>query len=64
VAIGHWLFAAFTEYGATPQPVSAILSLQATTLIADATQLYLRYDGDSGSGTDNHTLNLGVRFTW
>jgi autotransporter-associated beta strand protein len=57
-------FNAFTVYGATPQPDSAIVSLQAKTYVADATQLYLRYDGDIGSGTDNHTLNLGVRFMW
>jgi outer membrane autotransporter protein len=25
---------------------------------------YLRYDGDIGSGTDNHTFNLGVRLSW
>ncbi len=29
-----------------------------------ATQLYLRYDGEIGSGTDNHAVNLGVRLTW
>jgi hypothetical protein len=31
-------------------------------VVADAaTQLYLRYDGDIGSGTDNHALNVGLR---
>ena len=57
-------FAGFTVYGATPQPDSAIVSLQANTKIAESAQLYLRYDGDIGSGMDNHTLNLGVRFSW
>jgi len=57
-------FAAFTVYGATPQPDSAIFSLEAKALIGDATKLTLRYDGDIGSGTDNHTLNVGMRFTW
>ncbi len=57
-------FAAFTVYGATPQPDSAVVSLSARTNLAAATQLYLRYDGDIGSGTDNHTVNLGVRFSW
>jgi outer membrane autotransporter protein len=57
-------FAAFTVYGATPQPDSAVVSFTAKTTIAAATQLYLRYDGDIGSGTDNHALNLGVRFSW
>ena len=34
------------------------------TAIAEATQLYIRYDGEIGSGTDNHALNVGVRFSW
>jgi hypothetical protein len=29
-------------------------------MIAAAT----RYDGEIGSGTDNHALNGGMRFTW
>jgi hypothetical protein len=29
-----------------------------------ATQLYLRYDGEIATGTDNHAINLGVRFSW
>jgi hypothetical protein len=41
-----------------------VVSFQASTRIADAARLYLRYDGDIGSGMDNHTLNLGVRFSW
>jgi autotransporter-associated beta strand protein len=57
-------FAAFTVYGATPQPDSAVIGFSARTNLAAATQLYLRYDGDIGSGTDNHTVNLGVRFSW
>jgi autotransporter-associated beta strand protein len=57
-------FAAFTVYGATPQPDSAVVSLRAGTSIAAATQLYLRYDGEIGSGSDNHTLNLGLRLSW
>jgi hypothetical protein len=27
-------------------------------------QPYRRYDGEVDSGTDNHSLNLGVRFSW
>ena len=40
------------------------MSLRASTTIAAATQLYLRYDGDIGSGTDNHALNVGLRLSW
>ena len=54
----------FTVYGATPQRDAAVIGFQASTNVAAATQLYLRYDGDIGSGTDNHTLNLGVRLSW
>jgi fibronectin-binding autotransporter adhesin len=57
-------FNAFTAYGATPQSDSAVLSLRAGTKIAAATQLYLRYDGDISSGSDNHALSLGVRISW
>ena len=57
-------FAGFIVYGATPQPDSAVVSFQANTRIAESAQLYLRYDGDIGSGMDNHALNLGVRLSW
>jgi autotransporter-associated beta strand protein len=57
-------FAAFTVYGATPQPDSAVVNLRASTSIAQATRLYLRYDGDIGSGTANHAFNVGVRLSW
>ncbi|SEP44047.1 autotransporter-associated beta strand repeat-containing protein [Rhodospirillales bacterium URHD0017] len=63
-ALGGAPFAAFTVYGATPQPDSAVVSLRASTRIAEQVQLYLRYDGDIGSGTDNHALNLGIRASW
>jgi uncharacterized protein with beta-barrel porin domain len=41
-----------------------VVSVLAKTHLAAATQLYLRYDGEIGSGTDNHTVNLGLRFSW
>ena len=56
--------ASFTVYGATPQRNAAVIGFQASTNLAAATQLYLRYDGDIGSGTDNHALNLGLRLRW
>ena len=55
---------AFTVYGATPQRDSALIGFLASTAITGASQVYLRYQGEVGSGSDNHTLNLGVRFTW
>jgi uncharacterized protein with beta-barrel porin domain len=50
----------FTVFGATPLRNAAV----ATTTIAAATQIYLRYDGEIASGTDNHALNVGVRMSW
>ena len=57
-------FAAFTVYGATPQRDAAIIGFQASTFVAAATSIYLRYDGAIGNGTDNHTLNVGMRLSW
>jgi fibronectin-binding autotransporter adhesin len=41
-----------------------VIGFQASTAIADATSVYLRYDGEVGGGTDNHALNLGLRVSW
>lgn len=54
----------FTVYGATPQRDAGVIGFSAGTMIADATQVYLRYDGELGSGSDNHAFNLGVRLSW
>jgi autotransporter-associated beta strand protein len=54
----------FTVFGATPARDAAVVGLQATTTIAAATQLYLRYDGGVGGGTDNHAVNVGLRMSW
>jgi uncharacterized protein with beta-barrel porin domain len=54
----------FTVFGATPLRNAAVVGLQATTTIAQATQIYLRYDGEIATGTDNHALNVGVRMSW
>ena len=56
--------ASFTVYGATPTRDAAIVGFSAMTNIATATQLYLRYDGELGSGTDNHALTAGLRMSW
>jgi outer membrane autotransporter protein len=56
--------AAFTVFGATPQRDSAALGLGLSTKIADSTELYARYDGEVGGGTDNHAFTAGVRVVW
>ena len=48
----------------TPLRNAAVVGLQATTTIAAATQIYLRYDGELATGTDNHALNVGLRISW
>jgi fibronectin-binding autotransporter adhesin len=53
----------FIVFGGTPLRNSAVVGLQATTTVAAATQIYLRYDGEIATSTDNHALNVGVRFT-
>ncbi len=55
---------AFTVYGATPQRDAAIIGFQASTFVAAATSIYLRYDGEISSYSGNHTLNVGVRLSW
>ncbi len=54
----------FTVFGATPARDSAIVGFSAMTTIAQATQIYLRYDGGVGGGTDNHALTAGLRMSW
>jgi autotransporter-associated beta strand protein len=55
---------AFTVYGASPQRDSAAIGFSAGTLVADAVQLYLRYDGELSTSASYHALNLGVRVSW
>ena len=54
----------FTVFGATPARDSAVVAFQAMTTVSAATQVYLRYDGGVGGGTDNHALNVGLRMSW
>ena len=56
--------AAFTVFGAAPQRDVASLGFAANTLIAERTSLYFRYDGEVGTGTDNHAFSAGLRMTW
>jgi outer membrane autotransporter protein len=54
----------FTTQGAQAPRDGAIVGLSATTQVADATSLYVRYDGDLEGGNTNHTLSAGVRIVW
>jgi autotransporter-associated beta strand protein len=55
--------ASFTVYGATPQRDAAVIGFQASATVAEA-QIFLRYDGEIAAGSDNHTLNVGLRLSW
>jgi uncharacterized protein with beta-barrel porin domain len=54
----------FTVHAAAPQRDAAVVGFQAKTNIADATELYLRYDGQIAGGNDNHAFTVGVRMGW
>ena len=54
----------FTTQGAAAPRDGVILGLGAKTAIAEATSLYLRYDGDLAGANTNHVLSAGVRLTW
>jgi hypothetical protein len=41
-----------------------VLDLLANTTIAEATRAYRRCDGRIAYGTDNHAINVEVRFSW
>jgi outer membrane autotransporter protein len=54
----------FTTWGVSPQRDGILIGLSANTAVADATSIYLRYEGDI-SGQDNmHAITAGVRMTW
>ncbi|SKA38837.1 outer membrane autotransporter barrel domain-containing protein [Enhydrobacter aerosaccus] len=55
---------AFTVYGATPQRDSAVVGFAFKTVIAEATELYARYDGEISVGSNNNAFTLGLRMTW
>ncbi len=56
--------AAFTTYGVAPQRDGVVLGLSADTEVAEATNLYLRYEGDISGEDSAHALTAGVRMTW
>ena len=55
---------AFTTYGVSPQRDGVVLGLAANTAIAEATSIYLRYEGDISGQDSAHALTAGVRMTW
>jgi outer membrane autotransporter protein len=54
----------FTTFGVAPQRDGVVLGLSANTAIAEATSIYLRYEGDISGQDSAHALIAGVRMTW
>jgi uncharacterized protein with beta-barrel porin domain len=55
---------AFTTYGVTALRDSVLLGLSANTTIAEATAVYLRYEGNVSGQDSTHALTAGLRMTW
>ena len=54
----------FTTFGVAPQRDGVVLGLSANTAIAEATSIYLRYEGDISGQDSAHALTAGLRMTW
>ena len=55
---------AFTVYGAQPLRDAAVIGFGLDTRVADATSVYLRYDGEITGRDDAHTFSAGFRMSW
>jgi len=55
---------AFTTYGISPQRDGAVVGFAANTAVAEATNLYLRYEGLVAGQDSAHALTAGVRMAW
>lgn len=47
-----------------PTRDSAAVGVQATTSIAEASSIYLRYEGNIAGQDSTHALTAGLRVTW
>jgi uncharacterized protein with beta-barrel porin domain len=54
----------FTTWGVSPQRDGVVLGLSASTAIADATSVYLRYEGNIAGQDSAQAITAGVRMTW
>ena len=54
----------FTTFGIAPTRDGALLGFGATTGIADATTVYLRYEGTIAGQDSAHAFTAGLRMTW
>jgi autotransporter-associated beta strand protein len=63
-ALGGAPAAPFTTFGVSPTRDGVLLGFGASTAIAEATSLYLRYEGTLAGQDSSHALTAGVRMTW
>ena len=54
----------FTTFGISPVRDGVLLGLSASTAVAEATSLYLRYEGTLAGPDGSQALTAGVRMTW
>jgi outer membrane autotransporter protein len=54
----------FTTFGVSPTRDGVVLGVSANTAIAEATSLYLRYEGDISGQDSAHAITAGLRMTW
>ena len=63
-ALGGAPAAPFTTFGISPTRDGVLLGFGASTAVADATSLYLRYEGTISGQDGSHALTAGVRMRW
>jgi outer membrane autotransporter protein len=54
----------FTTWGVSPQRDGVLIGLSANTAVADATSIYLRYEGNIAGQDSAQAITAGVRMTW
>ena len=54
----------YTVWGASPQRDGVVVGLSAATALADAMDVYLRYEGTITGQDSSHALIAGLRVTW
>jgi autotransporter-associated beta strand protein len=54
----------FTVFGAAPTRDGAVIGFSASTAVAEAMGVYLRYEGNIAGQDSSHALTAGLRMTW
>jgi outer membrane autotransporter protein len=54
----------FTTYGVSPQRDGALIGFAASTAIAQATSVYVRYEGNFAGLDNTQAFTAGLRMTW